>query len=717
MSARFALKTLPTLFLPACATVGVLVLATIPALAQDPATDTPTETNFTGLWLLDERYSDDPKERAEELSAARGSRWGTSAPGGFGSGRGGRRSGQPPGMVGSTATDLIEHLARGLTILRVEQSGSQMTLRDANRVTRVLLTDGRTIGDVFGSRTTARLSGGVLTVSTQSDRGQLVETFELARDGTQLVRTFDLQRARLPDLQFRTVYERISETAADRPAATPRTETARLVESRSVPDPPRTAVPVERAAVVDPPPARIVRGTTLRILPPRAAAGELLSGKVLMQTLTIDPAVAMVEFSVDGEIVARQKRAPFDAKVPLADPPREQVVRATAYSLADRRLGSDEIILNRLDPPFRVRLTAIDGVRANGSVTARAEVSVPRLATLEEVSFFLSETEITSLVTAPFVADIPTTNSDSTDYVRVVARLQDGRELEDVKLLEGADFSEVVDVHLVQLQVLVTDKRGTPVTGLSAEDFEIVDHGKIYSADRLYLAKDVALVLGLAIDSSGSMGPIWSETQRAAQQFLQQTLREKDRAFLVDFDSNLRLLQPLTSDKGALYDALQRLVPQGGTALYDSILFSLLQYGGEPGRRALIVLTDGFDSESKADPNRAIDFGKRLGVPVYAITMTAGRMPSRPGAAGLSGEALARSVLSVVTEPTGGRLFQVGSMEQVARAFAQIQDELRKQYVLTYYSDTAPAPGVLPKVRIRQKGLRVKTAVPLDLAD
>jgi len=656
--------------------------------------------------------------KAEELMSARGNRLGGTFPGGgFGNQRGrqgGRGSG--PGPAGDSPAELVQYLARGLQVLKIEQIGDYLALRDANRVTRLLLVDGRPTGDALGNRTTARFSDGVLTVTTQTDRGQLAETFELAEGGNQLIRTLDLQGRRLPDLQVRSVYERLTDNDTTETAAeTAEPETARLVSSSTGAATGTSPPSPTSAADVAP---TILRGSTLRLLPPVATPGSLLSGKVLMQTLTIDPTVATVEFAVDGVTVARQKRAPFDAKVTLADPPREQVVRATAFSLSGRRLGTDEIIVNRFDPPFRVRLTSIDGLAASGSVTARAEVSVPRLASLEEVRFFLTETEIIRLTEEPFVADIPTQGSDpQTDYVRVVAKLEDGRLLEDVKLLQGADFSEVLDVHLVQLQVLVTDKRGTPVTGLEAADFEIIDHGKTYSVDRLYLAQDVALVLGLAIDSSGSMSRLWQATQSAARQFLETTLQKKDRAFLVDFDTNLRLLQSLTGDKEALFDALDRLVPGGGTALYDSILFSLLQYDGEPGRRALIVLTDGFDSESRADPNRAIDFGIRLGVPIYAITMSAGRGVRMPSRSGFSNEDMARGELAVVTDPTGGRFFRANTMEQVNNAFAQIQDELRKQYVLTYYSERAPEAGVLPKVKINRKGLVVRTALPLDLAD
>jgi Ca-activated chloride channel family protein len=326
----------------------------------------------------------------------------------------------------------------------------------------------------------------------------------------------------------------------------------------------------------------------------------------------------------------------------------------------------------------------------------------------------------------PFVAEIPTAGAGPQSFVRVVATLADGRELEDVELLEGGELREEIDVHLVQLQVLVTDRSGTPVAGLTAEDFRVVDGGESRAIERLYLSRDVALVLGLAIDSSGSMGPLWRRTQGAAERFLDATLGPRDRAFLVDFDDHLRLLQPLTGERSRLYAALGRLQARGGTALYDSILFSMLQFESEPGRRALVVLTDGYDSGSRADPSRAIDFGRRLGVPVYVVALS-GSGVTPPGGGALRGPrgrvggfgdpALARSNLKLITEPTGGRFFQVARPEQVEAVFAQIEAELRNQYVLTYYTDRTPDGRSTPEVEVEGKGLDVKTVVPLDLVD
>jgi VWFA-related protein len=325
----------------------------------------------------------------------------------------------------------------------------------------------------------------------------------------------------------------------------------------------------------------------------------------------------------------------------------------------------------------------------------------------------------------PFAVTLPAADVVPGAFVRAVATLRDGRRREDVSLLDATTFVEHVDVRMVELQLLVTDHSGHPVDGLAVEDFEIRDGGRSVRPEHLYPAERVGLLLGLAVDSSGSMWPLWEQTQRAAIYFLDHALGGRDRAFLVDFDERLRLVEPPTADRQALAWGLERMSPHGGTALYDSMLYSRLQFDGEPGRRALVVLTDGVDSASRSDPSRAIDFGHRLGVPIYAISFSgvdagpleAGLVRSAASAADQAIEAAARDQLRLVTDPTGGRLFHVHTAEQVSRAFAEIQDDLRRQYVLTYYTDRGPDAVGAPEVTVRRPDLEVRFAVPLDVAD
>ena len=175
-------------------------------------------------------------------------------------------------------------------------------------------------------------------------------------------------------------------------------------------------------------------------------------------------------------------------------------------------------------------------------------------------------------------------------------------------------------------------------------------------------------------------------------------------------------MQQRTGDRAKLRDAFNAIVPDGGTALYDSILFSMLQFDRQQGRRGLVVLTDGHDVNSLADPNRAVEFAKKLGVPIYILAMQAGgspRAPPRRGAAASD----PTSVLHLLTDPTGGRLFRVLSMEHLRDAFRIINSEMRNQYVLTYYTDSPPTAGDPPKVRLeveKRKNFVVKVVFGQD---
>ncbi len=729
-----------------------------PAGAQEPAGREQPSTPVTvdpivaipGIWIRDERLSEDPIEKLEETYGqtfgggpgrsqgatpgsgrtggfGQGGTGGRGGQGGFGGGQGGSGRGRGGGQGGnqdgpSTMREMARELAERLDVLLIRIDDPQLLIRNAKREDRILFLDGRDIADGFGGRSRARLVGDSLEVETSSLGRQRIETFYL--EGDQLVLVTDLQGGRFADLSFRTVYER----SGDAPPSPTPVNATRATDASPQPDdgfnradylPPVRGTADRRSEHADT--ARSARPATIRILPPEKGHRELLSGRVLIQTLTIDPQIAVVEFLLDGAEADRSTRPPFEARIELADPPREHTIEVKAYGARGAYAGSDRIVLNRLDPPFAVRLAGISPIGSGGEQAVRVEagISVPRSETLERVEFYRTEQLVAVFEhfegqTGPsgvrnVIADVPTSGVSPQDFIRVVARLGDGRELEDVELLQGAEFSSEIDVQLVQLQVLVVDRGGDPVAGLRPEDFEVREDGERRQVENLYVSNDVPLSLGLAIDSSGSMEPIWQQTNSIAAAFFDGALTWRDQAFLVDFDSTLRLVQPLTGSKSLLARGLERLFPQGNTALYDAILFSLLQYGDAPGRRALVVVTDGYDSNSRSDPTRAIDFGKRLGVPVYVVAMRSiGFGPTTMEDANL------RNSMRLITGPTGGRLFQIESIDQMARVFDHIEEELRRQYVLTYYSERPFGAAVEPDVRVTRKGLKVRSALPLE---
>ncbi len=464
----------------------------------------------------------------------------------------------------------------------------------------------------------------------------------------------------------------------------------------------------------------------VHILPP--SPGK--KGRWELEALVLDQAAVSVRFLLDGKELGVKHRPPFVMPITIA-PGASHELRVEALDERGQVMGFHFRQLRGPESPLRVGIESL--VPTQSGLRVEASLTVPEAAALERFEVYLNEAKVSELDAAPtsgerVVLDVPRTQSSPRDWVRVLAVLTDGRQTEDVALVGGRGIQERLDVRLVQLQVLVTDKRGEPIRDLRAEDFEITTGGENAPVERLFLADDVALLLGLSVDSSGSMVPIWPETQKAALEFLDSTLAEEDRAFLLDFDSDLRLLEEPTGDRVALTEAFDGVEPEGGTALYDSIIYSLVQFDQEAGRRGLVVLTDGFDSSSRSAPENTVELGQKLGVPVYVIVLPQrgmapamhGTSPPVGGTAYNSnpsrrGAAAGIESLHLVTGPTGGRLFRLGSFDQLGDAFDRIEAELRSQYVLLYYASEVPSVGSMPEVEVvGRKGLKVKAVVPLD---
>lgn len=551
-------------------------------------------------------------------------------------------------------------------------------------------------------------TGDALTIETVAKEWLGVDTF--VRDQDRLVHSTHLRSRRLGNVgvKFRLVYDRPAvDSASDHP----------FVDTVG----------------------GFARPATILIVPPERGYRELLSGRVGFQMLVVDPAVATVEYRLDGRPPKRIRHPRYRTHVELDDPPREQTLEFLAYDAEGKLLGADRLILNRIDGPAAIHIASMRSEPGDGAnaVLVGATISPPWSAHLERVEFYRSESLVAALehfgqateARPPQTIHVEALIEDPkpNDFVRVKAKLADGRELEDAELLQEGDYRAEVDVHLVQIQVLVFDHEGNPVSGLTPEDFEIREGRRRIEPEQLHTAHDVRLLLGLAIDSSESMKPAWSHLRHVASSFLAVSLAPEDSAFLVDFDDTVRLLQPPTADKRRLRTNLGQLVPGGGTALNDGLLFSLLQFRREPGRRALVVVTDGVDLDSRSRWQEAPDFAERLGIPIYFIELDRSAKPviGNGDLAGRTPDATllreqARRRLRRISRHTGGRHFHIdlvahdGSWTaRVDRAFDQIEEDLRHQHVLTYYSDLPPAAPAEPEIRVTRRGLKLRSAAPL----
>ena len=352
-----------------------------------------------------------------------------------------------------------------------------------------------------------------------------------------------------------------------------------------------------------------------------------------------------------------------------------------------------------------------------------AAVTAPAGNRIARVEVFRNDELAARLTAPPWRAKIDTPDPTLQDFVRVVAYLDDGSSLEDARLIVSPAAQERLEVNLVELNVVVLDSDERPLTNLTRADFGVRLRGRQQQIERFALADQVPLVLGLVMDTSESMWPLMPDAKQAGAQFLSQTLRDADRAFLVDFDTKPRLSQPATADLLQLMRRFNALQADGFTALYDAIIFSMTHFEEEPGRKALVLLTDGDDYRSRFGPKRCIQLGRQLGVPVYIISLAALRdlgpwspsgqpkAPATPTAKPPA--AVRRIVLEGITEATGGKIFYITATEQLSEAYARINQELRNQYVLAFATDRQLSQDELSKLRVEVPGrdVTVRTVV------
>lgn len=440
----------------------------------------------------------------------------------------------------------------------------------------------------------------------------------------------------------------------------------------------------------------------VRLVPPR---DQPSTGSTVFNCLVTSEAVDKIVFEVDGKKVEERKRAPFRVRLDLASPAQEQRVRAIAYDAQGQVMGEDQIVVNSRDLPFRARISKVEGDPASGGVDVEATVSVPAGGRLAKVEIFRNETLIETFTAPPYKARVATIGAATDAYLRVAATLEDGSFIDDVVMVNGELNGEEVEVNLAELRVLVSDKDGRPITDLKQEDFRLTVGGKAQDAQGFALAQDVPLLLGLVVDSSGSMQMLMQDTQKAAAKFLGRTIKKNDQAFLVDFDLQPRLLRPMTPDLRQLLLDLGRLNADGRTAMYDAVVFALLQYEDLPGRRALVIMTDGDDLDSRFGPAEAAKMARDAGTLVYVIGL--GALDGIP-------RTFAKSDLRKVSEGTGGRLFLVDSFEQLDLAYEIINRELRSQYTLTFYTGGDLTDEQRRGIKVEVKGrkdLEVRTVI------
>jgi Ca-activated chloride channel family protein len=256
----------------------------------------------------------------------------------------------------------------------------------------------------------------------------------------------------------------------------------------------------------------------------------------------------------------------------------------------------------------------------------------------------------------------------------------------------GADDADTIkfDSALVNTYVTVRDANGRLVSGLTSNDFTVLDNGKEQPITYFGQESSQPLRVVLVIDRSRSVQRELARAKTAAQDFFTSVLRPgRDRAAVVAFDSGVYLLQGFTDNTAVLTSAVSGLTSSGGTSIFDAVYKTARDMlpNGQNARRVIILVTDGDDTTSQASITEAIEMASKNNVIIYAVRV--------PGEGSLNVHDLrGRPVLDRLTQATGGgQAYFDGNQNQLAAFFARVRDELRSEYSIGYqFTDSIASP-------------------------
>jgi Ca-activated chloride channel family protein len=262
----------------------------------------------------------------------------------------------------------------------------------------------------------------------------------------------------------------------------------------------------------------------------------------------------------------------------------------------------------------------------------------------------------------------------------------------------GEDNRITLDVTRVQLLFTVSDKKGRFVTDLNKSDFEVSESKKSQNIIEFSAETDLPLRLAILIDTSNSIRERFKFQQEAATDFINTVLRPRqDKAIIVSFDTAAELVADLTDDTEKLASAVRGLRAGGGTALYDAIFFAcrdkLMQ--DQPAykfRRAMVILSDGEDNQSRWSREQALEMAHKADVVVYTVSTNITRIPTEGD-----------KVLKFFAQETGGLAFFPFQSRDLAQSFENIANELRHQYNVLYRPEPLKVDGLYHSVDIKVK--------------
>lgn len=275
-----------------------------------------------------------------------------------------------------------------------------------------------------------------------------------------------------------------------------------------------------------------------------------------------------------------------------------------------------------------------------------------------------------------------------------------------------ARFTSKVDQ--VVLYASVYDQTGELVSDLKKEDFTVFED-RVEQEITNFGLEDLPSTIGIVMDKSGSMRGKWDLVTEATELFLNLSNPE-NQMFLVAFDDEVSLEEPLTRDVADIRDSMDNIIVSGGTALYDSIYLAVDQAReGDEVKKAIVVFTDGEDKDSYYTEREILDKVQESEVQIYIVAFLDQDLDDQSGFFGVfkSDREKITKTISDIAEVTGGKAFFPEKIEELSGVFKTIATELRNQYRLAYVSSNPERDNKFRRIRVqvadaKSRGLKVR---------
>jgi VWFA-related protein len=254
-------------------------------------------------------------------------------------------------------------------------------------------------------------------------------------------------------------------------------------------------------------------------------------------------------------------------------------------------------------------------------------------------------------------------------------------------------FVVETEVELVSITAVVHDKAGRFVSGLGAKDITVLEDGVPQEVSIFREAQGgeekIPLSVVLVLDASGSMAENMGLLKEAASSFVNK-LEAVDEALVVQFNESVKGSAEFSGDSDRLDQFIEGLQAWGGTSLYDAIKYSLVRVQDRPGRKALVVFSDGDDTTSSIPQDEVVNYARAVEATIYSVGIRGGQTGGMPP----------KGFLKKIAEETGGDYFFPDRVGDLIRVFAAISSELHRHYLLAYAPKKAP-DGLFRKIEVR----------------